>query len=195
VPRGQVCPWQESKPPTLASCRSARLLARGDAAGASPRGRGTSYEKTFKAQKAAWACYQAQAPWYRRTAARWVMEAKKTETRERRLAQLIDCSAEGRPIPPLDKRQRRRPASSLSPGPTAARHIPPRGAAPGPSTPAALSGATPFSASDATAMDEPRFWSVQARDFKTRGVELHETNGKDVECGPVRTAGVRLRSG
>jgi hypothetical protein len=30
-----------------------------------------------------------------------VMSAKREETRERRLAQLIECSAEGRKIPPL----------------------------------------------------------------------------------------------
>jgi uncharacterized protein YdeI (YjbR/CyaY-like superfamily) len=61
--------------------------------------------KVFKGHKAAWTYYQAQAPWYRRTSARWVMEAKKTETRDRRLAQLIECSEQGKPIPPLDRGQ------------------------------------------------------------------------------------------
>jgi hypothetical protein len=36
-----------------------------------------------------------------------VMEAKREETRLRRLTVLITCSAEGRPIPPLDRRLRR----------------------------------------------------------------------------------------
>lgn len=58
-------------------------------------------QKRFQANKAAWAWYQASAPYYRRTSAFWVMSAKKDETRERRLATLIACSAEGLKIPPL----------------------------------------------------------------------------------------------
>jgi uncharacterized protein YdeI (YjbR/CyaY-like superfamily) len=62
--------------------------------------------ETMRASKAAWAFYQAQAPWYRRTTAHWVMSAKREETREKRLRELIDCSARGKPIPPLDRRAR-----------------------------------------------------------------------------------------
>jgi len=54
------------------------------------------YEKRFRAAKNAWAFWQSQAPWYRRVTARFVMSAKKEETRERRLARLIDDSAHGR---------------------------------------------------------------------------------------------------
>jgi uncharacterized protein YdeI (YjbR/CyaY-like superfamily) len=58
-------------------------------------------EKRLRANKAAWAWWQAQAPSYRRTATWWVVSAKREETREKRLAQLIaDCAA-GRPIKPL----------------------------------------------------------------------------------------------
>ena len=46
----------------------------------------------FKAVPAAWAFYQEQPPGYRRQAARWVMSAKREETRQRRLATLIDDS-------------------------------------------------------------------------------------------------------
>ncbi len=59
------------------------------------------YEKRFKTNKAAWNFLQEQAPWYRRTAAHWVMAAKKEQTRLRRLQQLIDHSAARRAIPPL----------------------------------------------------------------------------------------------
>jgi uncharacterized protein YdeI (YjbR/CyaY-like superfamily) len=74
--------------------------------------------EAFRANKAAWAHYQAQPPWYRRTSAHWVMSAKRAETREKRLAQLIDCSARSEPIPPLDRRRPsvRSPASRASDG-------------------------------------------------------------------------------
>ena len=58
-------------------------------------------EKRFRANAAAWQFYQAQAPWYRRTSCYWVMSAKKEETRERRLAALIQDSAQGRRIKQL----------------------------------------------------------------------------------------------
>ena len=57
-----------------------------------------AYEKKFRASKKAWEFYQAQAPWYRRTSAWWVISAKREETRQRRLAQLIADSAKARRI-------------------------------------------------------------------------------------------------
>jgi len=60
-------------------------------------------EKRFRAAKGAWAYFQAQPPWYRRTSTFWVMSAKREETRTRRLATLIDCSARGRWIPALER--------------------------------------------------------------------------------------------
>ena len=53
------------------------------------------------------AFFEAQPPWYRRTAIHWVISAKREETRQRRLDKLIADSAAGRTIGPL----RRRPAS------------------------------------------------------------------------------------
>jgi uncharacterized protein YdeI (YjbR/CyaY-like superfamily) len=44
----------------------------------------------------AWAFFEAQAPSYRKAALWWVVNAKRPETRERRLAALIADSAEGR---------------------------------------------------------------------------------------------------
>lgn len=49
----------------------------------------------FKETEGAWEFYQEQPPGYRRQAARWVTSAKREETRERRLATLIDASANG----------------------------------------------------------------------------------------------------
>lgn len=59
------------------------------------------YEKQFRANKKAWAFYESQAPWYRRTAQHWVMTAKKEETRLKRLAVLIESSAKGKRAPPF----------------------------------------------------------------------------------------------
>jgi len=47
----------------------------------------------FEQTPGAWEFYQAQPPGYRRQSARWVMSAKREETRQRRLATLIDDSA------------------------------------------------------------------------------------------------------
>jgi uncharacterized protein YdeI (YjbR/CyaY-like superfamily) len=58
-------------------------------------------EKQFRANKRAWTFYQAQAPWYRRTSCWWVMSAKQETTRSRRFSQLIQDSAAGVRIKPL----------------------------------------------------------------------------------------------
>jgi uncharacterized protein YdeI (YjbR/CyaY-like superfamily) len=61
------------------------------------------FEKQFLANAGAWAFFQAQPPWYRRTSTYWVINAKKEETRLKRLATLIDCCARQRPIPSLTR--------------------------------------------------------------------------------------------
>ena len=58
----------------------------------------------FQAEPAAWEWYSRQSPSYRRASAHWVISSKRSETRERRLAQLIADSAAGRPIAPLTRR-------------------------------------------------------------------------------------------
>jgi uncharacterized protein YdeI (YjbR/CyaY-like superfamily) len=55
----------------------------------------------FRANLATWEWYAAQSAAYRRAAVHWVISAKRAETRERRLAQLIGDSAAGRRVPPL----------------------------------------------------------------------------------------------
>jgi len=65
-----------------------------------------AYEKQFRANKKAWKFFQAQPPWYRRTASWWVISAKREETRLKRLGQLIEDSEQGRTI-----RELRRPGA------------------------------------------------------------------------------------
>ena len=60
-----------------------------------------AFEKRFRAKKRAWAWFQAQPKGYRQNTIRWVMTAKRDETRERRLATLIEDSAAERRIAPL----------------------------------------------------------------------------------------------
>jgi uncharacterized protein YdeI (YjbR/CyaY-like superfamily) len=59
------------------------------------------YAAVLAADEAASAFFDGAAPWYRRAAVHWVTSAKREATRERRLAQLVECSAEGRRVPPL----------------------------------------------------------------------------------------------
>jgi len=59
--------------------------------------------RAVKRNAAAWAFFAAQPPWYRRTCGRWVMSAKRQETRDRRLATLIEDCARGRTIGPLTR--------------------------------------------------------------------------------------------
>ena len=65
------------------------------------------HERRFKADADAWKWFQAQPAGYRRTATYWVISAKRSETRERRLAQLIEDSAAGRTIRSLTSPARR----------------------------------------------------------------------------------------
>jgi uncharacterized protein YdeI (YjbR/CyaY-like superfamily) len=62
-----------------------------------------AYEERFRAKTRAWAWFEARPPSYQQAAIRWVMTAKREETRERRLRTLVEASAAGRPIPPLTR--------------------------------------------------------------------------------------------
>ena len=66
--------------------------------GKGDKAKAAEYEKKFHANNKAWGYFQTQAPYYQRTACAWVMTAKKEETRLRRLAILIEDSAQGRRI-------------------------------------------------------------------------------------------------
>ena len=55
----------------------------------------------FRAEPEAWEWFSAQAPSYRKAALHWVVSAKRPETRERRLTQLITDSAAKQRIAPM----------------------------------------------------------------------------------------------
>jgi uncharacterized protein YdeI (YjbR/CyaY-like superfamily) len=60
-------------------------------------------EERFRANAGAWEYFESEAPWYRRTAVHLVVSAKRPETREKRLSQLIEDSAAGRRIKQLSR--------------------------------------------------------------------------------------------
>ena len=62
-------------------------------------------EAKLKKNKKAWAFFEAQPPGYRRIASLYVMNAKKEETRLKRLASLMKESAAGRRIGLLTKKE------------------------------------------------------------------------------------------
>lgn len=53
-------------------------------------------EKRFRANRKAWTWFCEQPPGYRKQITHWVTSAKRPETRQRRLAILIDACAEKR---------------------------------------------------------------------------------------------------
>jgi uncharacterized protein YdeI (YjbR/CyaY-like superfamily) len=63
------------------------------------------FEERLRGNAQAWEYFSEQPPSYRRTSIHWVTSAKRPETRERRLEQLIEDSAAGRRIGPLSRPQ------------------------------------------------------------------------------------------
>jgi uncharacterized protein YdeI (YjbR/CyaY-like superfamily) len=72
------------------------------------------FAKRFRADKTAWAFFEAQPPGYRRTVIFLVVSAKQEATRVRRLEHLIACSARGERIQQLVSTPRR-PAPNAKP--------------------------------------------------------------------------------
>ena len=66
------------------------------------------FEKQLRVNADAWKFFQSQPPWYRRTSTYWVVSAKREETKLKRLATLIDCSARKQNIPSLNWNTRRK---------------------------------------------------------------------------------------
>jgi uncharacterized protein YdeI (YjbR/CyaY-like superfamily) len=60
-------------------------------------------QREFEANEAAWAFFSEQPAGYRQTATYWVVNAKREETRRKRLATLIDDSANGRRLRHLSR--------------------------------------------------------------------------------------------
>jgi uncharacterized protein YdeI (YjbR/CyaY-like superfamily) len=71
------------------------------------RGFDAATEAKFRKHKHAWAFFEAQPPSYRKTAAFWVMSAKRAETRERRLKTLIERSGDRERLPQFVSPSRR----------------------------------------------------------------------------------------
>jgi len=59
------------------------------------------FENEFRANKKAWAWFQAMPPSYRKPAIKWVMSARQAATRDKRLHELITDSEAGRKIKSL----------------------------------------------------------------------------------------------
>jgi uncharacterized protein YdeI (YjbR/CyaY-like superfamily) len=57
-------------------------------------------EARFRADEAAWAWFTRQAPSYRRVVEYWVMNAKRPETKAKRLDELIEASRDNRRVGP-----------------------------------------------------------------------------------------------
>ena len=64
----------------------------------------------FRKNKAAWSFWESLPPGFRRNATWWVVSAKRDETRQRRLATLIEHSARGERIALLTPPSARRPS-------------------------------------------------------------------------------------
>src|SRR5262249_60697381 len=61
-----------------------------------PKAFDAAIERAFKANNDAWSFFTAQPPGYRKLMVFFVMEAKKDETRLRRLERLVKASSEGK---------------------------------------------------------------------------------------------------
>jgi uncharacterized protein YdeI (YjbR/CyaY-like superfamily) len=59
-------------------------------------------QKMFRKNKSALADWEKRPPGYRKVVLHWITSAKRDETRAKRLATLIDCSAKGEKIPGYD---------------------------------------------------------------------------------------------
>jgi uncharacterized protein YdeI (YjbR/CyaY-like superfamily) len=66
-----------------------------------------AYARPFRANARAWKAWRAMPPSYRKAATWWVISAKREETRERRLATLIETTARGERMPALTPPDRR----------------------------------------------------------------------------------------
>jgi uncharacterized protein YdeI (YjbR/CyaY-like superfamily) len=92
--------------PGLAAWRAASKEPAGYSFESRPTTLAQPYLKQFAANKKAYAYFQAEAPWYRRTTSFYVMSAKQEATRQRRLANLIACCGQQRRIGVLDRKNK-----------------------------------------------------------------------------------------
>lgn len=120
TPRKKSSIWSANNIARVAELEAAGLMTAAGLAAFAARGEARSrvyaYEQktdaTFspeqegllRADTAAWEYFSARPAWYRRNATYWVVSAKREETRERRLATLIEDSRAGRLIKHLRPR-------------------------------------------------------------------------------------------
>ena len=78
-------------PSGLAAWRAASKEPAGYSFESRPAALAKRYQQQFAANAKAYAYYRDEAPWYQRVTAFYVMSAKQEETRQRRLARLIEC--------------------------------------------------------------------------------------------------------
>ena len=65
-------------------------------------------EKRFRANRKAWTSWESRAPGYKRTVTFWIMQAKKPETRLRRLDYIIGRCERGEPIGVLETKKKKK---------------------------------------------------------------------------------------
>ncbi len=87
--------------------RSSRNMGKGAYAQRTPAPMPADCLRRLKADKKAWAGFNARPPWYQRSVAWWLADAKREETRERRFAKVLAASRAGQV---LDWAARPRPA-------------------------------------------------------------------------------------
>jgi uncharacterized protein YdeI (YjbR/CyaY-like superfamily) len=77
-------------------------------------GLSAKFKRLFRANARAWEFFSKQARWYQRTAGYWVSSAKQEETRVRRLAKLMEVSANGRRLDQLTPKEQRKSTTPQS---------------------------------------------------------------------------------
>ena len=116
TPRRKGSIWSKVNAERFAALKAAGLMTpAGEAAYERDKHRSGlySYEKPlaqltakenalFRKNKAAWADWEKRPASYRRSALGWITSAKRPETRAKRLAELIEVSAQGRRLPQYD---------------------------------------------------------------------------------------------
>jgi uncharacterized protein YdeI (YjbR/CyaY-like superfamily) len=90
--------------PGLAALKAASKQPAGYSFEAKPTALTRRYLSQFAANARAHAYFKQEAPWYRRVTSFYVMSAKQEQTRQRRLEQLIACSAKEQRIGLLAKK-------------------------------------------------------------------------------------------
>lgn len=85
--------------------RSAKRMGHGPYAQRTPVPMPPEYLRRLKADRVAWAWFQAAAPSYQRACAWWIQSAKRADTKERRFGQVLASARERRRAPQYEWRK------------------------------------------------------------------------------------------